>query len=167
MTDHGLLDNLAIFGAEYLYLVILGSALVWYLLQPRSRQFEMIAWGVAALPVLVVVLIVAGIVYYDPRPFVSDNVVPLIPHDADNGFPSDHTLICSATASIVFFYDKRFSGSLWLLTALVGASRVYTGVHHTLDILASAVLASTVTAIVWIFVLPLIKGSRTYSKISP
>ncbi len=126
MPINSLLDTLAVLGAQYLFIVLLAIALVWYLMQPRSAKIEMIAWGIVALPLMYLLLIVAGWVYFDPRPFAVDNFVPLIPHDTDNGFPSDHTLLCSATSSIVFFYNKKFSGVLWFLTALVGASRVYT-----------------------------------------
>jgi undecaprenyl-diphosphatase len=157
MLNHDLLDTLGVFGAEYLYIVLLAIALVWYLLQPRAKQIEMIAWGVGALPIMYVLLIMAGIVYFDPRPFVSDHITPLIEHAPDNGFPSDHTLLCSATSSIVFFYNRWFSGFLWILTALVGASRVYTGIHHPLDILASVAIAVFVTLLVWYLVPPGIK----------
>ena len=162
MPDNNLLNSLAIFVAQYLYIVLLAIALVWYLMQSRSAQIEMIAWGVVALPLMYILLLVAGIVYFDPRPFVSDGVTPLILHDPDNGFPSDHTLLCSATSSIVFFYNKKFSGILWLLTALVGFSRVYTGIHHPLDIIASVIMAITLSVLVWKFVLPIIKRSSWY-----
>lgn len=158
-----LLNTLAIFGAQYLYLILLAIALIWYLKQPRAAQIEMIAWGVAALPLMYLLLLIAGMVYYDPRPFVSDGIVPLIMHDPDNGFPSDHTLLCSATASIVFCYNKKFSGFLWLLTAIVGASRVYTGIHHVLDIVTSMIIAISISALSWKFLVPLIKRNRLYS----
>ena len=162
MPDQSLIDTLAVYGAEYLYILLLATALGWYLRQPRTAQIEMIAWGVVALPAMYILLIVAGMVYFDPRPFVVGNFTSRIPHAPDNGFPSDHTLLCSATASIVFFYNKKFGGVLWLLTALVGASRVYTGLHHPLDIIASVAMAMTVAFFVWKFVLPLIKRSPAY-----
>ena len=155
-------DTLAIFGAQYLYLVLLTAALIWYLCQSRSRQIEMIAWGVVALPLMYLLLIVAGALYFDARPPYSDNITPLIVHDPDNGFPSDHTLLCSATSSIVFFYNKRFSAVLWIITALVGFSRVYTGIHHTVDIIASVILAVGVSILVWKLVLPRIKSLPAY-----
>lgn len=155
-------SNFAIFGAQYLYLILLAFAVVWYLIQPRSSQIEMIAWGAVALPVMYLLLVIAGLIYFDPRPFVSDGITPLIIHDPDNGFPSDHTFLCSATASIVFCYNKKFSGILWIMTGLVGASRVYTGIHHTLDIVSSIVMAIVVTFLVWKFVLPIIKRLSFY-----
>jgi undecaprenyl-diphosphatase len=162
MPNYNLLDTLGVFGAEYLYIALLAIALAWYLMQPRAAQIEMIAWGVVALPVMAILLVIAGIVYFDPRPFVSDNVTSLIAHAPDNGFPSDHTLLCSATSSIVLFYNRWFSALLWLLTGLVGASRVYTGIHHPLDIFASMIMAVSVALLVWYFVLPVIKRSPRY-----
>ena len=163
MPNNSLLDTLAVYGAEYLYIVLLAIALVWYLRQPRRAQIEMIAWGIVALPLMYFLLIVAGMVYFDPRPFVVGDFTPLIPHAPDNGFPSDHTLLCSSTASIVFFYDKKLSGFLWFLTALVGSSRVYTGLHHPLDIIASVVIAIILSVLVWKYLLPLIKRSSYYA----
>lgn len=161
-----IIDTAAVFGANYLYIVLLAAALVWYLLQPRSAKLEMIAWGIIALPLMYLLLIVAGMVYYDARPFVVGNYIPLIPHSPDNGFPSDHTLLCSATSSIVFFYNKKMSAILWVLTAMVGASRVYTGLHHTTDILASVILAVTVSYVVWTFVMPSIRRTGVYSYLT-
>ena len=157
------LNALAIFGSQYLYMLLLAIALIWYLKQPRAAQIEMIAWGVAALPLMYLLLLIAGMVYYDPRPFVSDGIVPLIMHDPDNGFPSDHTLLCSATAAIVFCYNKKFSGFLWLLTAIVGACRVYTGIHHVLDIVTSMIIAISISPLSWKFLVPIIKRNRLYS----
>jgi len=38
-------DALAIFGANYLYIVLLAVALTWYLTRPLEDKLEMIAWG--------------------------------------------------------------------------------------------------------------------------
>ena len=163
--QHSFFDVVAIFGAEYLYLLLLLVALVWYLKQPRAAQKEMVVWGIVALPVMLLLLVAAGHIYFDPRPFVVDHFQPLIPHGPDNGFPSDHTLLCSATAAIVWLQDRRWGAVLWLLTALVGASRVYTGVHHSLDIVASAVMAFSVSYLVWTFVLPQIRKTDLYNRV--
>jgi undecaprenyl-diphosphatase len=161
-----LLDTAAVFGANYLYIVLLAVALVWFLFQPRAAKLEMIAWGIVALPVMYILLIIAGMVYYDARPFEVGHFTPLVPHSPDNGFPSDHTLLCSATSSIVFFYSRKMSAVLWLLTALVGASRVYTGVHHATDIMASVVIAVIVSYLTWKFVLPVLKRTGPYVRAS-
>ena len=164
--NHALFDTVAIYGAEYLYILLLMAALIWYLTQPWKAKAEMIAWGVVALPVMYVLLVLAGMAYFDPRPFDIGHFTPLIPHDPDNGFPSDHTLLSSATASIVFFYNRKMSALLWILTALVGASRVYTGLHHPLDIITSILIAATISYLVWRFVLPILRETALFKRLS-
>lgn len=158
-----LVDSVAILGANYLYIVLLAAALVWYLMQPLEAKLEMIAWGAVALPAMYLLLIIAGIVYFDPRPFDAGHFTPLIPHEPDNGFPSDHTMLCSTTSSIVFFYNRKMSAALWGLTALVGASRVWTGLHHTTDIIASIVISSTISYLTWTFVVPRLKTTNAFA----
>lgn len=164
--ENSIIDTLAVYAGNYLYIVLLAVALVWYLTRPTEEKLEMIAWGIVALPVMYLLLIVAGLVYDDPRPFAVGHYTPLIPHDADNGFPSDHTLLCSATSSIVFFYSKRMSVVLWVMTLLVGASRVWAGVHHATDIIASIVMAIIVSVVTWKFVVPRIKQTAAFRKAS-
>jgi len=158
-------DAVAIFGANYLYIVLLAVALTWYLTRPLEDKLEMIDWGVVALPVMYLLLLIAGMIYSDPRPFVVGHFTPLIPHSADNGFPSDHTMLCSATSSIVFFYSKRMSALLWVMTVLVGASRVWTGLHHATDIVASMVIAASISFAAWTFIVPKLKGTTAFEKL--
>ncbi len=163
--DHSLVDTLAIYGANYLHIFLLLVASIWFLKQVWEAKKEMAAWGVVALPIMYILLFIAGLVYYDPRPFVVGHFTPLIPHDASNGFPSDHTLLCAATSSIVFFYNKKMSAVLWVLTVLVGASRVYVGVHHPLDIIASVIIAVVVSIFAWKFAVPALKKWSLYSNL--
>lgn len=98
----------------------------------------------------------ARALYFDPRPFVEGQFEPLIKHVADNGFPSDHTLLLAAIASVITFYDKRYATILWVITLVVGLSRVYAGVHHLLDIAGAILIALVSTSLVY-FVLMRIK----------
>ena len=54
-----------------------------------------------------VIALILGHLYYNPRPFVVGNFTPLISHSVDNGFPSDHVLLASAIASILYFFSKK------------------------------------------------------------
>jgi len=78
--------------------------------------------------------------YFDPRPFVVGNFTPLIPHTADNGFPSDHALLGAAIAFSIFHFNKKLGFLLLYLTALVGVARVMAGVHHATDIAGSVAI---------------------------
>jgi undecaprenyl-diphosphatase len=144
-----LLDTLSIFGAKYLFIVIAGIALVYFLKQPRSRQKRIVIFAALTLPLTYIVSKIAALLYADPRPFVSGQFIPLIPHEPDNGFPSDHVLLCAGLAAVIYPSSKSLSLILWALTLLVGMSRVHTGLHHPIDIIGSIIMAIVVAAIVY------------------
>lgn len=130
-------DDVAVFFASYLYLVQVALALIYFLLQQRPRQLEMIAFGVVYFPLVFLLAEGVGLFYFDPRPFVVEHFTPLIPHVPDNGFPSDHALLTSAVATAALFFDWPMGLILWLLALLVGAARVYVGLHHPIDVLGA------------------------------
>ncbi len=147
-----MVDTLSIFAANYLWYVIIGIAVVYFLIQPRPEQKRMLIFAALVLPLVYLVSILGGALYYDARPFVVNHFVPLIPHKANNGFPSDHVLWSAATAAIIFSSNKYVSLFLWLLTVLVGASRVYVGVHYPIDIVGSIAIAALVASIVYLII---------------
>src|SRR5260370_42636289 len=112
----------------------------------------MLIFAALVLPVVYILSMLGGALYYDPRPFVVGHFTPLIPHKPNNGFPSDHVLWSAATAAIVFPSNKYLSLILWLLTILVSASRVYVGVHHPIDIVGSIAIAILVAFIVYLII---------------
>lgn len=147
-----IIDYLSIFGAKYLYLIALFVAGVYFLKLPWQEKKQIFVFGIVALPIMFAVLKIAAALYFDPRPFVVGHFTPLIPHDPDNGFPSDHTLLLSAVASLVFPFNKKMSSILWVFVVLVGVSRVYTGIHHPIDIIGSIIIAVAVASAVYPFV---------------
>ncbi|MDE1988371.1 MAG: phosphatase PAP2 family protein [Patescibacteria group bacterium] len=141
------MNILIIFGAKYLYLAAIAVALVYFLKQPREIKKRIIIFGLASLPITYLVAKLAGHFYYDPRPFAAGNFTPLIPHADDNGFPSDHTLILAAIASVIYPFSKKASAVLWMLAFAVGFSRVFAGVHHSIDIFGSMIIAAVVSVL--------------------
>lgn len=147
------MDTLFIFGANHLFLVALFLATGYFLTLPRQDKKRMVIVGCITLPLTYLVAVVVRHLHYDPRPFVAENFTPLIEHAADNGFPSDHTLLLAAVAAVFYPFARRKSYVLWAIALLVGISRVYVGVHHSTDIIASIGIAILVLAIVY----PLLK----------
>lgn len=135
-------DSLIIFGAQYLIgIIALFFLLYFFLAYPRKRQ-RMLLLSLISLPLAYVLGKLAGYFYLNPRPFVVDQVLPLITHAANNGFPSDHTLFSAALATVVFLFNRRLGIFLWVLALLVGVSRVLAGVHHPIDIAAGAAISA-------------------------
>ncbi|MDF3849820.1 phosphatase PAP2 family protein [Achromobacter denitrificans] len=84
-----------------------------------------------------------GALWPSPRPFAIGLGHAFFPHAATSSFPSNHTIII-ATLGFALIFDRRLAGLGWsalALAVLVGASRVYLGVHYPLDIAGGLALA--------------------------
>lgn len=138
------MNSLIIFAAKYLIYILILIAAGYIAAQNKKRQKEILFLAAIILPVSYVVAKIASFFYYDPRPFVVGGFTPLIPHAADNGFPSDHTLLASAVAAVIFGFHKKFGTLLFVLAVLVGLGRVLAGVHHGLDVAGSIIITVTV-----------------------
>lgn len=138
-----------IFGAKYLYFLVFIIAGIYFLKQSRKIQKKIVMFSVISVIFIYLLATIGGYLYFDPRPFVTGNFTPLIPHIPDNGFPSDHVLMVSAVASIIMYFSRRVSVVLWILTTLIAISRVYVGVHHAVDVIGSVVMSLLVTSSVY------------------
>ena len=138
-----------IFGAQYLYLLVGVIALVGFWKLPKENKKEIIIFGAIALPAIYLVSKIGVWLYFDPRPFVVSHFTPLIPHAPDNGFPSDHVLLISAIASIIYPFSKKASVMIWAVTVLVSISRVYVGIHHPVDVVGSVIISVVVSVLVY------------------
>lgn len=128
------MDQVIIFCAQYLFLfVILGLAGAWLRVN-RDKKINFIVATILAGGIAFVLSRIAGHLYYDPRPFVTEHVKPLFGHSTDNGFPSDHALLTGTLTAITYFYDKKIAGIMLVLTVIIGVARVLAKVHSPLDI---------------------------------
>jgi undecaprenyl-diphosphatase len=139
------MDTFFIFGAEYLYIASLIIGLFFFIRFPEKRKI--IIFGAISLVLTFIVAKILNQVITNPRPFVVGNFTPLIPHAPDNGFPSDHMLLVSAIPAIIIYYSRKYAVLLWIIAIAVGISRIYVGVHHPIDIEASASIAIIMTGI--------------------
>ncbi len=122
--------------ARYAVFVIpAGALLVWW----RAGRRDKVTLAVAAVVTLVLAAVgieLAALVWTDPRPFVADGQTALVPHAADNGFPSDHATLGAAVAAVVLAWRRRVGVALLAVAVAVGAARVAAHLHHVPDIVA-------------------------------
>jgi len=144
-------DILIIFSAKYLVFFVAGIAFLFLLKQPRNKQKQIIIFSIISLPLVYLAAKTSAIFYYNPRPFVSDNLIPLVTHNPDNGFTSDHTLLAGAIFSIIFYFNRKIGLLLFILTISVGISRVVANIHHPIDIIGSIAVALVVSFFVYQF----------------
>jgi undecaprenyl-diphosphatase len=141
---------LIIFSAKYLYLIILLLVIIFVFVSNSKNRKNIAFLSFFSLPFSLLNGKILNYFIYNPRPFVVKNLEPLITHAADNGFPSDHTLLCATVSSVVFIFNKKWGTTLFLLTLIVGFSRVLALVHHPIDIIASTIIAIFSVYICWL-----------------
>ncbi|MDE2078938.1 MAG: phosphatase PAP2 family protein [Patescibacteria group bacterium] len=135
------MDAFFIFSAKYSFVFAVGILGVYFLTRRWPAQKRMALFAIPAGLLTYLLGFIANHLYYDPRPFVVDHFTPLIQHIADNGFPSDDTLLVAALAAVGMYWNKWLGTILWALTILVAVARVYVGVHHPIDVLSSIAFA--------------------------
>jgi undecaprenyl-diphosphatase len=135
-------DSVIRFVGRYFFILsVVVVALYW--LRAKMSTKVSLGWHLVAGGVLAVVLAkIAGHLYYDPRPFVTHHLVPLIAHAADNGFPSDHALLCAFLAFTMLLYSRRAAFVLIIIALLVSWARVAAHLHNPRDIVGSFVIAA-------------------------
>lgn len=133
---------------DLIFVSIAGATLTlgWY---ARIRWREVIKVTGIILLTAFILSRLAGAIYFHPRPFVVANFTPLVPHPADNGFPSDHALLAAALAGSVWWFNRKAGLGLAALALLIGEGRILAGVHHLIDIIASFVLVFLIMIILY------------------
>ncbi len=145
------MDFLIGFTAKYLYLVIIAIAAVSFLVnkKPFARR-NILKLAVISLPLAFVVARILSYFIYTSRPFVVENIKPLIGHAPDNGFPSDHTLLVMTVSAVLLIYNRKLGMTLIVLSAVVGAARILAKVHSPVDIMGSSLIAFSAVIISWV-----------------
>ncbi len=131
------MNALIVLTAKYLYLIVALVALVYWLSLPRPLKLKLALYGSITAVSAFILAKIGSAIYFDPRPFVSQHILPLYPHAADNGFPSDHTLLAAAIAVAVYSISRKLGVTLFLLALVVGISRVLAHIHSPIDIIGS------------------------------
>ncbi len=154
---HGLIK----FVGDYFFLVSLVILVVFWLRvgakEKISTVWQLLLGGVLAL----ILSTMASHLYYDTRPFVSEHIAPIIAHAADNGFPSDHTLLTALIGFTIYLHSRVVGIVLLLISLLVGIARVAAHIHHPIDIVGSFVIAALAVAVVQVISRRWIPASAT------
>jgi undecaprenyl-diphosphatase len=88
-----------------------------------------------------------------------NDVKLLVPHGADGGMPSHHMVFMVSIAVIIYFFNKRLSFLLIILSVISGIARISAGIHYPSDVLAGA-FAGGVIAIIYARIM--FRGKRNF-----
>ena len=120
---------------------------LWLAGGSSRRSAALLAFAIAMVALAANQII--GMVWYQPRPFVSGLGHTWTAHVADASFPSDHlTLFTSIGLGLLFGGLKRVGLATILVGLLVGWARIYVGLHFPLDMAGSLMVAAVCGAVV-------------------
>ena len=136
-----MMDAITVFFATKLHVGIVLTGIVFLLILPTQRRIIFVGRVIVALPVAFLLGRLASLFISNPRPFVVENIQPLIAHIPDNGFPSEHTLLVATISALVYTENKVLGVVLAILAVGVGISRVLANVHHSIDVVGSVGIA--------------------------
>lgn len=128
------MDSIIVFCAQYLFLFVIAGIGIAWLQTSKNLKAQFIVATLIAGAIAYILSRIASKLYYDPRPFVTEHVKPLIAHQTDNGFPSDHALLTGTLTAITYFFNKKAALAMLVLTIIIGIARVIAKVHSPLDI---------------------------------
>ncbi|MCU4578071.1 phosphatase PAP2 family protein [Acinetobacter courvalinii] len=138
--DSPVLDKIVIFLAEDLNTVFISFLVLLLVLQWKT-------YGLLFAKTLLIVLfslVISDVIeffYHHPRPFQLHLGDKLIGHGASSSFPSQHTLTIVIIAFSYLLAGFKKIGIVGLVLSLVvGASRVFVGVHFPFDIVGSFII---------------------------
>lgn len=155
-------DFVIVFIAKYLFLVSIFLYLYTVWIVSTSLRKKLLVFSFIAFPLSYIIAKILSHFIYDPRPFVVEHIKPLIAHAADNGFPSDHMLLTTTIALVVFVYNRKLGIVLILIAISIGVARVLAKIHHVEDIVGSAVIAIAATYLTLV-IIPFLK-SKFFAK---
>jgi undecaprenyl-diphosphatase len=134
------MDNLIIFCAKYLFIIVVLLFLLAWAQAGKKHKLEMALAIITAGVIAVILDKLSSKLYYDPRPFVTHHLKPLVTHAADNGFPSEHTLFTITLSTVLIFYRPKLAKLSFALALLVGIGRIAAHVHSPIDIIGGIIM---------------------------
>ena len=147
------LDSLMIFSADKLIYVLFMAAAFCVAYLVYKRQWRSISLISIALITSFMIRFVLSKLFISDRPFVDHTITQLLPHAANQSFPSDHATAAFAVALAILVLTcfKKTGWILLIMASIVGFARVFTGVHYPFDViggLATALAGVGVTILI-------------------
>lgn len=123
-----------IFGARFIiYLTFLLLCILAF--KGGIKEKKALILAILSIPILLLIIKIIHIFFFEPRPFVTYNFSPLISPTGDASFPSVHASLMAVLAFSYIHFKSKWAPLFLFLMLWVGISRIYVGVHYPLDII--------------------------------
>ena len=134
------------------FLAVMGIfVLALMVLLAHSHRLRGILEGACAAIIALGVNTGIGIIAFRYRPFIAHEQVHLLIEKSglDKSFPSDHTSLAFALATILYMNNRKWGIAAYVLALFIGIGRIYVGVHYPTDILGCIVVGTLSGVLVW------------------
>jgi membrane-associated phospholipid phosphatase len=161
-TASEILAGVIVFFASYFPLFVAGASVVFLCVRTIpattiAAPFRVLARRVRDVGYVAVVTgvthelsLVLKNIYGIERPMAfTFNLVALI-EKTDFGFPSGHAAVFSSLAVALWFIDRRAGYVAGVCALIIGAGRIFAGVHTPLDVLGGYILGSVTAVLLWV-----------------
>jgi hypothetical protein len=137
-----MLDSLAIFFGHYSGFILAGI-LLYLLAIDFNANYDMVAKAMTA-GILARFIFAVFIHKFFPkkRPFIENPVKLLLHPKFTSSFPSGHASFFFAISMVVYFFNPALGKFFFLISSLMGVSRVIGGVHWPVDVVFGAILGT-------------------------
>lgn len=161
------MNEIIIFCAKYLIFIIAVAGFAFWLTVSKKLKIQLAASIILAAVIAYAFVKVGGKLYYHPRPFIVENIQPLVSHGNDNSFPSEHATFSMVVATTIYFYKKQLGYILFILALLVAYGRVGAHVHYPVDVFAGLIFGAVAAKIAYdlaVQKLPIEKSTKQPGK---
>lgn len=135
------------FISEYLIFGLFLLPLYFFLKKDYPTAFKI----VLSLAITYAVRKIIGQIWYEPRPYVIDNLKLLYPvhKTPDSSFFSGHASVAMAIAVSVYLKQQKFGRIVIVLAVLVGVGRVLGGLHYIHDVIVGFLAGALISYFVY------------------
>lgn len=142
------LDNLMIFGADYLIVIIFIMAIL-LMFRKNDKYKKAFILAIVSISIIFIILLTISQFWFQPRPFTTLQIKPLITFVPEPSFPSRHTTILVILALSYAFYKSRFALLITVAAIWTGFARIFVGVHYPVDILGGLIVGLVAVSLSW------------------
>lgn len=135
LSNHSaFLDALMIFGAVYIIWITAFLAVIFGIFGSNKEKKALIL-SVAGIIIAWIIIFIIRLFIFEPRPFITLSLAPLINETSPASFPSIHATFMAVAAFAYLFAKSKWSPLFIFFLVWVALARIYVGVHYPLDIM--------------------------------
>jgi len=128
----------------FVFITYLGSSVFWILMILLfwiGKQRKVSIYLILVFIIDSISLIFLKWLFFSPRPYESLSDLKILSFEVESAssFPSGHTQRAFSGATILSSFYKKFRIPFFVLSLLVGLSRIYIGMHYPIDALVGAI----------------------------